>query len=722
MARSATAAFKAIDDKMRMPGSACGGALDYMEQSSWLLFLRYIDAHEEERRLEAQMLHVPYVPALPEKLRWSSWAYPHMEDGSFDYDRAPTGDELIRFVNLDLFPNLARLAQSNPVNSIQYRIGKIFENLNCRFTDGYLLREVIALMEPLKFQTEEERHELSVLYEERLADMGNAGRAGGQYYTPRPLIRSMIRLLDPAPGETFDDSACGSGGFLCEAFVHMREKARSDADAYKRLQSGTITGGEAKPIAFLTAQMNCILHGLEAPSIRYGDTLMTDIAHFDSRDRVDVIGANPPFGANVDDRCKAKFTVSTSESALLFMEYFIAKLKRGGRAAVIIKNTFLSNADNGSIAIRKMLLSKCRLHWILDLPQKVFTAGVHTVVLFFTKDGPTTEPINCYQLDLKGVNLGKKRPLLESDLAEFESLAKGFWKKRDGDEANRAPGDVSSCWTIDPGTLDQTTFDLSLVNPNVAETKTPTAAECEAEIQRLYAEMGEVLAFGGAGGSPAEESAGGAVETGESRNPRESRESSESRVPMWPLVRLGDVCEVRAGDSAPQGDEHYRNGTVPFVRTSDVGAIHFGELHATRDRLTETTASTLRRFKTGSVLFPKSGASTFLNHRVLLQINACAASHLAVITPGVKVESRYLLYALSLVDAKTLMQDSNYPALRASEIENITIPLPTLPVQRSIVARLDAALERCDKLARLARAGADACAALRKAILKEVFE
>ncbi|MBR1608183.1 MAG: N-6 DNA methylase [Kiritimatiellae bacterium] len=696
-ARSATAAFKAIDDKMRMPGSACGGALDYMEQSSWLLFLRYIDAHEEERRLEAQMLHVPYVPALPEKLRWSSWAYPRMEDGSFDYDRAPTGDELIRFVNLDLFPNLARLAQSNPVSSIQYRIGKIFENLNCRFTDGYLLREVIALMEPLKFQTEEERHELSVLYEERLADMGNAGRAGGQYYTPRPLIRSMIRLLDPAPGETFDDSACGSGGFLCEAFVHMREKARSDADAYKRLQSGTITGGEAKPIAFLTAQMNCILHGLEAPSIRYGDTLMTDIANFESRDRVDVIGANPPFGANVDDRCKAKFTVSTSESALLFMEYFIAKLKRGGRAAVIIKNTFLSNADNGSIAIRKMLLSKCRLHWILDLPQKVFTAGVHTVVLFFTKDGPTTEPINCYQLDLKGVNLGKKRPLLESDLAEFESLAKGFWKKPDGDEANRAPGDVSSYWTIDPATLDQTTFDLSLVNPNVAETKTPTAAECEAEIQRLYAEIGEVLSSGGAGGSPAEETDGGAEETGESREPRKSR---ESRVARWPLVRLGDVCEVRAG--ADYKDVVASDGQYPIYGTGGIMG-----------------RASSYRCPANSVIVGRKGT---LNNPLLVKepfwnIDTCFG-----LIPNEILSAEYLWFFCLNFDFYALCPSSGRPSTTSEAIRAISLPLPPLSVQRSIVARLDAARERCDKLARLARAGADACAALRKAILKEAFE
>lgn len=489
--RSAAAIFKAIDDKLWKPGGGCSSPLDYMEQSSWLLFLRYLDAREEDRRIESEMRGLPYEPALPKPLRWSSWAWPARKDGSFDYDRALTGPDLIAFVNDTLFPGLERLANNAPVNSIQYRIGSIFGQLSCRFTDGFLLREVIDLMQPLKFQTEEERHELSVLYEERLAEMGNAGIAGGQYYTPRPLIRVMIRLLDPQIGETFDDSACGSGGFICEAFAHMRAKAKGDARAYRALQEKTFSGGECKALAYVTAQMNCILHGLESPQIRFGDTLATKIADFSDRDRVSIIGANPPFGAAVNNATKQNFTVQTSETALLFMEYFIAKLKKGGRAAIIIKNTFLSNSDNASVATRRMLLEKCRLHWVLDLPQKVFTAGVHTVVLFFTKDGPTTDPIHYWQLDLKGETLGKKRPLRESDLASFEEAARDFWRSGG---AGGSPADALTCsWTVDPATLDQKTLDLSVVNPNIVEERMPTSAECEAELLRLYSEIGKLL-------------------------------------------------------------------------------------------------------------------------------------------------------------------------------------------------------------------------------------
>ena len=488
---SAAAAFKAIDAKMWTPGSGCSGALDYMEQSSWLLFLRYLDAREEERRLEAAMTEQVYEPALPPKLRWSTWAYPKKDDGSFDYDVALKGDELIQFVQHTLFPGLRRLKEdAKETDSLKYRIGAIFEQLNCRFTDGYLLREVIQLMEPLKFQTEADRHEMSVAYESRLGEMGNAGRDGGQYYTPRPLIRVMIRLLDPKVGERFDDGACGSGGFLCEAYSHMRDKARNDPKAYNILQHRTFTGGEVKPLAYVTAQMNCILHGLETPNITFGDTLANKIADFTDRDRVNIVCIAVPCGSKVNKACQDNFMITTSESSLLFTEYAIAKMKRGGRGAIVIKNTFLSNNDNASKSIRRMLLERCQLHWILDLPPKVYASGTHDVVLFFTKDGPTTKPINYYQLDLKGVSLGKTRPLNENDLAEFERLATGWANGTDGTNGTNG---TKCWWTLDPKTIDDTLVDLSVNNPNIEEVKLPSAAECREKIRTVYAEIGEIL-------------------------------------------------------------------------------------------------------------------------------------------------------------------------------------------------------------------------------------
>ena len=482
--RSAESAFKAIDDLLRGSGGGCSGSLEYMEQSSWLLFLRYLDAQEENRKLQAEMQGTPYTPALPKELSWSEWAWPTKPDGTFDLERSLKGDALLDFVKGTLFPKLKALRdEAESVDSIQYRIGSIFSELTCRFTSGYTLREVIDLIQPLKFQTDEDRHELSVLYESRLGEMGNAGRDGGQYYTPRPLIRVMIRILDPQLGEKFYDGACGSGGFLCEAFNYMNEHGANTADKWETLQKHTFYGGEVKSLAYVTAQMNCILHGLETPNIRFGSSLAQNPSTITDDDRVDVIGANPPFGAKVEAGEKANFVTRSSESAYLFMEHFIAKLKEGGRAAIIVKNTLLSNTDNASKYIRQQLLERCKLDVILDLPPKVFAAGVKAVVLFFHKGGPTTEPIKYYELDMKGVSLGKTRPLRESDLAEFEAIATG---KKSGKG-------VEAFWTVRPEDVDKETFDLSVKNPNRKAEERASAAECRERIKAAVAEIGEII-------------------------------------------------------------------------------------------------------------------------------------------------------------------------------------------------------------------------------------
>ena len=480
--KSAASVFEAIDNKLKLPGGGCSDSIAYMEQSSWLLFLRYLDDREVERKNEAMILGRPYAPALPKELAWSTWAYPVDKDGNFDRDNALTGDDLIRFVKDTLFPRLKKMRdEARDVTSIQYRIGSIFTDLTCRITNGYIMREVIDLIQPLKFETEAARHEMSVLYEERLRNMGNAGRDGGQYYTPRSLIRVMIRILDPKVGEKFDDGASGSCGFLCEGYEYMKGNAKDPTHDYEILQRETFSGGEASPIAYVSGQMNCILHGLESPNVRFGDTLAQKIADFTDKDRVDVIGANPPFGAGVDANVKANFVAQTSETALLFLEYFVAKLKKGGRSAIIVKNTVLSNDDAASRYIRRMLLEKCELEWILDLPPKVFAAGVKAVVLFFRKGKPTTKPINYYELAMEGVSLGKTRPLLEEDLAEFEKLAKGCKVKTDAH------------WTVDPKSVDTETYDLSVHNPNKKEEVPPTVEECEAEFGAIYKELGKLL-------------------------------------------------------------------------------------------------------------------------------------------------------------------------------------------------------------------------------------
>lgn len=291
-------------------------------------------------------------------------------------------------MNTRLFPYFKNFRHdAEHSETIEYKIGEIFSELKNRITSGYNLREILTLVDTLHFQSSAERHELSHLYEARIQKMGNAGRNGGEYYTPRSLIRTIVRVLDPYIGQTIYDGACGSAGFLCEAFGYLDEKypnrSTTDDDI---LQKKTFYGREIKSLAYIIATMNMILHGVEAPNIRHTNTLADNINNIDEKDRYDIILANPPFGGKIRSEIQQNFPIKTGETAFLFLQHFIKILRAGGSAGIVIKNTFLSNTDNASVALRRHLLESCNLHTILDLPGGTFTgAGVKTVVLFFTK-------------------------------------------------------------------------------------------------------------------------------------------------------------------------------------------------------------------------------------------------------------------------------------------------------------------------------------------------
>ena len=432
-----------------------GNELDYVEQTSWVLFLKYLHDLEVELRDRAQLSGERYEPLIDPDFRWDDWAAPKTPEGGFNHKAALVGDDLIAFIDDDLFPYLASFQQSaaSP-RTIEYKIGEIFTQLRNKFRSGYILRDVIEIVDGLSFNTQAQRHELSELYESRIRRMGNAGRNGGEYYTPRPLIRAMIRVIDPKIGETVYDGAVGSAGFLCEASEYMR---RSDltASEYETLQNDTFFGQEKKSLAYIIGIMNMVLHGIEAPNIVHTNSLNENVMDYQERDRHDIVLANPPFGGGERREVQHNFPIRSGETAYLFLQHFIRKLRAGGRAAVVIKNTFLSNTDNASVALRRDLLESCALHTILDCPSGTFQgAGVKTVVLFFEKGAPTRD-IWYYQLD-PGCSLGKINPLNDADLAEFVELQQTF-----------AEGLQS--WRVARASLDQDTLDLSVRNPNVPE-------------------------------------------------------------------------------------------------------------------------------------------------------------------------------------------------------------------------------------------------------------
>lgn len=472
--------FKNIDDALRTE-SGCQNELDYVEQTSWVIFLRYLDDLETDRQTSAKLTGRQYVPIINEKHRWKTWAVPKKANGEIDYMVALTGDDLIDFVNRDLFPYLARFRQTaDSPDTIEYKIGQIFSELRNKIQSGYNLREILNRVDELRFRSQTEKHEMSHLYEDKIKNMGNAGRNGGEYYTPRPLIRAIVQVVAPKIGETVYDPAVGSAGFLCEAFEYLRESKTLTTSDAETLQKRTFFGKEKKSLAYVIGTMNMILHGIEAPNVVHTNTLTENITDIQEKDRFDVILANPPFGGSERKEVQQNFPIKTGETAYLFMQHFIRSLRAGGRAGIVIKNTFLTNPDNASIGLRKLLLESCNLHTILDCPAKTFLgAGVKTVVLFFEKGKPT-ERIWYYQLN-PGRSLGKTNPLNEADLADFIELQKSF-------------STSSKSWSVNVSDVDTTTYDLSVKNPDSGEeVALRTPLEILDEIAALDVESAEIL-------------------------------------------------------------------------------------------------------------------------------------------------------------------------------------------------------------------------------------
>ena len=472
--------FKAIENAL-WSEAGCSTVLDYTEQTSWILFLKYLDALEQDRADIAALEGKKYNYILDKAYRWETWASPKQKDGTLDRNKALTGDDLVDFVNDKLFPYLQGFKEkaSSP-NTIEYKIAEIFGEIKNKITSGYTLRDIIDRVDELRFRSQTEKHELSQIYEEKIKRMGNAGQNGGEYYTPRPLIRAIIKVVDPQIGETIYDPACGSAGFLCEAYDYLRSKKSLTVKDLRTLQEKTFVGKEKKPLAYIIGIMNMILHGIEAPSIIHANTLTENLADVQEKDRFHIILANPPFGGSERKEVQQNFPIRTSATEYLFLQHFIKMLKAGGRAGVVIKNTFLSNTDNASVSLRKMLLESCNLHTVLDCPSGTFLgAGVKTVVLFFEKGAPTRK-IWYYQLD-PGRNMGKTSPLNDDDLADFLKLQK---KHADSDKS----------WTVNVTDLDQDTFDLSVKNPNAPEADPHRSPqEILDEIAALDAESASVL-------------------------------------------------------------------------------------------------------------------------------------------------------------------------------------------------------------------------------------
>ena len=484
--------IKSARDIMRKD-KGLNGDLDRLPMLTWIMFLKFLDDLEHVRETQAVLSGKPFKPAIEKPYRWRDWA---AKEGGI------TGEELIAFINNDeairpdgkrgagLFAYLRSLQGANGGDRRDV-IATVFHGVQNRMINGYLLRDVIDKVNGIHFNASEEMHTLGHLYESMLKEMRDSAGDSGEFYTPRAVVRFMVEVTHPQLGETILDPACGTGGFLVEAYNHLEAQCKTVKDR-QTLQERSLQGGEAKSLPYLLAQMNLLLHGLENPRIDSGNSLRFPLREMGDPDRVDVILTNPPFGGEEEKGIQGNFPedMQTSETALLFLQLIMRKLKRpsrqsqGGRAAVVVPNGTLFG-DGVCARIKEQLLKEFNLHTIVRLPNGVFApyTSIPTNLLFFDRSGPT-EAIWYYELPLPEgrKNYTKTQPIRFEEFAECIA----WWPqetREENEHAWRVPAGAVLKYTTE-GTL--LSVNLDIKNPNSAETleHLPPEQLAEAIIQK----------------------------------------------------------------------------------------------------------------------------------------------------------------------------------------------------------------------------------------------
>jgi type I restriction enzyme M protein len=465
-----TTFVKSIQDIMRQDAGVDGDA-QRISQLTWLLFLKIFDDQETE----LEMLRDDYKSPLPEPLRWRNWA----ADAE-----GITGDELLDFINITLFPRLKGLNADPQRNPRGYVVRQVFEDAFNYMKSGQLLRQVINKINEIDFNNRAERHLFNDLYEKILKDLQSAGNAG-EFYTPRAVTQFMVDQLNPRLGETLLDPACGTGGFLVCALEHLKRQCRSVEDNL-RVQNA-VSGVEKKQLPHLLCITNMLLHGIEIPSlIRHDNTLARPLIDYGPRDQMDLILTNPPFGGTEEPGIDANFPadVRTKETADLFLVLIVELLRHNGRAAVVLPDGTLFG-EGVKTRIKEKLLAECNLHTIVRLPNGVFApyTGIKTNLLFFTKGQPTRQVWyyeHPYPAGYKSYT--KTKPIRIEEFAP----EKAWW----GDEADGFKARVENeyAWRVSIDTLKANGYNLDQKNPHAPDPVIHDPDHLLAEYQRLTGE------------------------------------------------------------------------------------------------------------------------------------------------------------------------------------------------------------------------------------------
>lgn len=428
--------------KIMRKDKGLNGDLDRIPQLTWIMFLKFLDDMEKMRENETILSGGKYRSVIDPPYRWRDWA--SKQDGI-------TGEDLIRFINNEetsrpdgskgpgLFYYLRSLHGENGGDRRDV-VSNSFRGISNRMQNGYLLREIVNKIDGIHFTSSEEIHTLGFLYESMLKEMRDSAGDSGEFYTPRAVVKFMVTVVDPKLGETILDPACGTGGFLVEAYSHLESQCKTVED--REILQKSIMGGEAKSLPYLLAEMNLLLHGVEYPNIRLANSLNIQLREIGDKDRVNIILTNPPFGGEEEAGIKNNFPadMQTSETALLFLQLIMRKISRprgagnpGGRAAVIVPNGTLFG-DGVAARIKELLLKEFNLHTIVRLPNGVFSpyTSIPTNILFFDRTGPTKEVWYYEQPLPEGrKNYTKTQPM------QFEEFAAciAWWNDRVENEA-----------------------------------------------------------------------------------------------------------------------------------------------------------------------------------------------------------------------------------------------------------------------------------------------
>ena len=392
---------KRIQNIMRQDAGVNGDA-QRIEQMTWMFFLKVYDTQEETWEYKAYREGKSYISIIPEELRWRNWAVDE-KDG-----KALTGDALLSLVNDKLFPTLKNIEVTRETPRSKAIVKDVFEDINQYMKNGTLLRQVINVINEIEFDDAQDRHLFGDIYEGILKDLQSAGNAG-EFYTPRALTDFIVEMLHPHLGETFGDFTSGTGGFLTSALKYLEPQINNAEDRIS--YQNAVVGQEWKPLPYLLSITNLLLHDVEAPNIRHCDSLATKVTDFTGKDKVDVIGMNPPYGGSTEASVKSNFPMEmrSSETADLFMILIMYRLKVGGRAGVIVPDGFLFGTDGAKLAIKTKMLKNFNLHTVIRLPGSIFSpyTSIATNILFFNNEkaedapeGYSTKVTWFYRLDM----------------------------------------------------------------------------------------------------------------------------------------------------------------------------------------------------------------------------------------------------------------------------------------------------------------------------------